>query len=526
MKDKVAELISNTYDIDLRVARILVEKGVRDLELAKATFNPTLENLTPPETLPDFKPAAERILKAIGKQEKILVWGHEDADGVTSVCTLFKVIELLGGVVDYYIPSKAKEGHGLSIPGIDMAKEENVQLIVTVDCGGTCGKEAAYAQSLGIDVVITDHHELPKELPPTPFVNPKLGGGSFPYLAGVGVAFKLAWGLLRFKLGWNIHTIKKELPELFFYTYVGTIADRVPLLCENRIFRLQGEEILSWFRHPLAKAYKNIKGDDPPPEMIITLASAGKTVGRRNLGVELFKAKDEADAEAPLKEILREIEQWTSEAEKLLGEALSKIKIVRNYILLDMGKVEPRFLGFLASRLKDKYNVPTVVLGRKDNGQVAAEVRAPYGFDSLEMLDYLGELFIDYGGHKVASGFTMDEKQLPELVEEMELFFSEKGESLFSLTADLTLSEKDRKILEDLVKVGQVGVEIRALFKHMKLEKVREILSGLPIHDPLGLLDLYGPEETANILLLSCEQGLAVEQVQLCRTSAGQTRAG
>ncbi|RKY96890.1 MAG: hypothetical protein DRQ06_00280 [Candidatus Hydrothermota bacterium] len=519
MNDKIAEQISKTYDIDLKIARILVDKGVTNLDLARATFNPVLENLLPPETLPDFKAALEKILKAVGKEEKILIWGHEDADGITSTCALMKAIEKLGGLVDYFIPAKSSDGHGLSKQGIDMAIEEGVKLIVTVDCGGGSGKEAEYALSKGVDVVVTDHHELPKELPPTPFVNPKMGGGSFPYLAGVGVAFKMAWGILRYKSGWDLYRIRKELPELFFYAYVGTIADRVPLFSENRIFLLEGEKVLSWYRHPLVKAYKNLKGEDPTPEIVISLASAGKTTGRRNLGVELYKASDEADAEIPLKEILKEIEYWTAESERLLKEAQSRIKIVRNYILLDMGEVKPRFLGFLSSRLKDKYNVPTIVLGRKDNGQVAAEVRAPYGFNSLDLLDHLSDIFIDYGGHKLASGFSMDPRQLPELVEEVELYFKEKGNSLYNFSADIILSEKDRKILEDLVKVGQLGVEIRALFKKIKLQKVKELLMGLPVVDPLGLLDLYGPQETVNLLLLSTDQGIAVEQVQLCQPS-------
>lgn len=523
MAKDLVEQIVHEFGIDSRLAKLLVERGVTTFELAQLTFNPNYESIPGPESIPNMRPALERLLSAIGRKEPILVWGHEDADGSTSVAVMMKTIRKLGGVAGYFIPSKAKEGHTLHYGRLKEAVEKGYKLVVTVDSGTSSVFDAVeYQKELGIEIIITDHHELPhgRELPEEIIlVNPKLpGSGSFPYLAGVGVAFKVAWGLFRYKLGWNQLDIEREMPELLVYVLIGTIADRVPLWNENLALVMKGRQAFERISRPFIRAYERLMKTRPSLETMISIVSAGKTKEWRNSGVELLIADDDADAEDILKELMSEIENWTKTSEKLLNHALQKLGRVRRYILLDMGDVEPRYLGFLSSRLKEKFKVPTIVLGRKNNGVVVAEVRTPYGFNSLDLLNSVSHLFIDYGGHKMASGFSMEESALPELAEEVELYFKKYGDVPEEAPpADIVIkgnSPNERKLIHDVERLGRVGFEIKLLFDGVPIGKIRELLRERLVNDPEGLLDLYSSNVRVKMLITSTPDGFKPEFIE------------
>ena len=508
------EQIVEKFNIPEELAEVLIKKGVTNIDLAEATFNPVLENLQPPSTLPNLYPAVDRILRGVGKKENILVFGHEDADGITSTVILLKAIKQLGGNASHYIPSKKNEGYGLQPETIDEFKRRGVQLIVTVDSCSSCIEGVEYAKKAGIDVVITDHHELPDILPDTYIVNPKVGGGSFRYLAGVGVSFKVAWELLKLKLGWDLNEMRNNLPEFFVLTMVGTIADRVPPFCENRIFINEGRKLFDWFNSPYLKAYESYKKQKPSIENLISIISAGKSTNGENVGVKLLMAQDPADAEEYLIPILDAIDKWQKTTQELLEEAKKRVKRVRDYIVIDMENVEPQYLGFLASQLKDAYGVPTIVLGRKSGGKAVAEVRAPYGFNSLDVLNELAHLFIDYGGHAPASGFSLDECDVPELIEELEIYFKNNPFNPGMPYSDLEVNgSKNKFFFESLARLGELGVDLRVLFKGVKLGEIKENLKGLSVIDTESLLDLYPADKSVAILLVSSPQGIRVEKL-------------
>ncbi len=481
--NEVIEKLKVGYNLDEELAHLLYSRGLKHPDLIPVTFEPTVFNLTPPESLPNIREAVRKLLTAIGRRDTICVWGHEDSDGVTSTYVLKTTIDYLGGITTYYIPSKATEGHGLSEKGLKIVKEQGVSLIVTVDSGMGSVKEVEIAREMGIDVIITDHHEIPKVLPDTIVVNPKLGGASFPYLAGVGVAFKVAWGLLKVFKGWGIKEILEKKPDLIIMAAIGTLADRVPLWNENRALYLKGRELFNSWNHPFKTAYQELKGELPDFDIVVSITSAGKSVDGVNPSAEIFLRRDKDEIKPILAGLLQEIEKWQTNTEELLKKALGRISRIRNYILLDMEDTEPRYLGFLASKLKDKYGVPTIVMGRKSDGTVAAEVRAPKGFNSLELLDYLSDLFISYGGHKLASGFSMREENLPHLIEDTEIYFKENGNlsTQYDIEADF---ERFQHLYPQIETLSSNGVEIQVKVVGARVEELKKLVEEGKLSDP------------------------------------------
>lgn len=517
---EVVEEIARNYNISLELAKILFDKGVKNLDLAEATFSPVIENLQPPSTLPDLIPAVERTLRAVGKDEKIVIFGHEDADGITSTAIMLKALKLLGSSPYHYIPSKKNEAYGISKGAVDYIIDRyNATLILTIDSSSSSSDVIEYCKEKGIDVIISDHHEIRGSIPNTYVVNPKRGGDSYSYLAGCGVALKIAWELLSLKAGLDIRRIREEIPELFIFAAIGTVADRVPLFCENRIIYEEGRKALEWFRPSFVKAFENfrkllgINSDRMLIEDLIPIVSAGKSTNGENLGVSLLMSEDITEAEELIKDVWDSSNSWQVNAQHYLDQAKNALKMVRNYILLDLGNAEPQYLGYVAGQLKDTYNVPVIVMGRREDGVVTAEVRAPYGFNSLDMLNYMSDLFIDYGGHKPASGFSMFERDIPELYEQIEAYFKEHPFESTSVNYDVEYSNVDESLLDALSRLGNVGVEIRVLFNNVNIGDLREALKKYTVLDPENLLDLYSAEKKVKTLIVSTALGLKVERV-------------
>ncbi len=459
--DTLVRHIAETYAIHPKIAEILVQKGITTPELVRATFEPTLSNLVSWQTLPDIEALLRAVDQARQKQQRILVWGHEDADGFTSVAVLLAALQHLGLDTRYYVPSKRKEGHGLGEQGFAYARDQGVSLILTVDCCGSDRAAVARARELGFQVVLTDHHELPRELPEAPLVNPKRGGGSFPYLAGVGVALKAAWALLDAFQGLSLQAFREAFPWSFAYAAIGTVADRVPLFSENKIIADEGLRALEASPPPFVQVLTETLGQPPALDLLISVVSSGKRRDHRHEGVDLLLHRDPAALKPLLNTLLQGVQEYRSRGDALLNRAMQEIRSGRRYLLIDLQDAEPQYLGYVASRLKDLYGVPTVVLGRKQE-EIVAEVRAPYGFNSLELLHALSPLFTSYGGHKAASGFSMPPENLASLVEEMELYFRSYRPRLED-QVDLKVSDMTPELWQSVEKVARLGVDLRLL---------------------------------------------------------------
>ncbi len=512
--EDMRRILRDEYGAHPRLVDLLVEAGLTSRPVVEAALNPSLAYLVPPDTLPDIKPAADLILRYLKRGRRILIWGHEDADGFTSTAVMLRALEVMGskpGQVDYVIPSKKKDGHGLSRPILEALAGE-VDLIVTVDCGTSNTAEVAFARELGMEVVVTDHHEPPEVLPDTFVINPKIGGENYPYLAGVGVAFKLAWYLLRLDQKMGLEQMARDLPELFVFTAVGTLADRVPLVSENQILVQTGAELFHTRSLPFVRVLQRKMGNSGDLNALVPLVSSGfSEKNRKSLAVAFLLAREEDEADRILEVLWERVESWNRRAQKALEVALSRLGRVRRYVYVDLPDVEPHYLGFVASRLKDQFGLPTIVTGRKETSEVVGEVRYPHGEDSLEMLRELSHLFLSWGGHKLASGFSMEARDLPEFIEELELFFSQDSEDPPALPVDLELEGVDRELLRDVVRWGRHNVEIHLRIQNTTIEALQQLsFEGIPVVDPAGLLRLYPPETPVEVTLRGGPEGLVL----------------
>ncbi len=513
MSRQIVAYIEEKYGVPKELARILVDKGISNRSLADAFFNPRLTELLPVESLPNGERAVERILSAVGKKKRMVVWGHEDADGVTSVSIMLRSLRLLGADPDYYIPSKRTEGHGLYKAAIDRFAEKGIGFILTVDCCSHDKEVVEYAGEKGIEIVITDHHEISQDIEGLLLVNPKLGGDSYRYLAGCGVAFKIAWGMLSLKAGIGLMDIREKYPELIVFAAIGTIADKVPPISENAIFIKEGEELLKSLHLPFVEVLRKKYDREPSWDILVSIVSSGQSVNGKIPTVDLLLTRSMIEAEEIVEPLLKGSEEWIKKATFYLEEAKKKIGRIRDYILVDLEDTEPRYLGFIANQLRQIYDVPAIVLGRKEDGIGTAEIRAPKGFNSLDLLEYLSPILINYGGHKLASGFSIEEWDIPVLFEEVERYFKRHpfGNNIF---ADLKISGlPDSEYLAHLEELGKLGLEIRVLINHVPLGKIKELMENHSVIDQERLLDLYTSETEVKILLETSSDGLRVLKV-------------
>ena len=263
----IEESLAKEFGIDRIISQLILNRHVASLEDAQRYLHPSLNDLHSPFLMQDMKKGVGRLIKAIYAGEEIVIYGDYDADGITSVVILYKFIKELTGHVSYYIPDRVQEGYGLKIPVIDQFKSKNVKLIITVDCGISDVEQIAYAQSIGIDTIVLDHHEISDALPvAVACINPNRTDCSFPFkhLAGVGIAFYFLIalrGTLRKEGFWKDGKYP-NLKEYLDIVALGTIGDIAPLVGENRIFAKIGLELITEGKRPGIKALKEVSGID------------------------------------------------------------------------------------------------------------------------------------------------------------------------------------------------------------------------------------------------------------------------
>lgn len=409
------------------MALLLLNRGLKNIEEAKLFLEPDLSALFDPFLLKDMPVAAERVHQAILNGEKILVYGDEDVDGISSTVILMQTLKNLGADVHYIIPSKANDGIGLRQHFIEQANQNGVSLIITVDCGTTNFTQVQHASELGIDIIISDHHEVLSEIPKAlAVINPKQIDCPYPFkkLSGAGIAYKLSQAIAMRTMGISAHQWYSVQEQLLCYVLLGTIGDRVPLIGENRIFVKFGFEVLQKVASPWIKAIlENYHPVSKPVNMgtvlslFIPLLSAGESVEGRNVSCELLLTDDIVKAHHWVTQLYNASQDWLTRARA----ALDKIKSNLNYapgselLFVDERETEVDVLSYCASKLKDLLKRPVIMLGYKDD-HIVGEARAPRGFDLMECFRACEEFFIDYGGHKCAAGFSLDPKNLEHVI--------------------------------------------------------------------------------------------------------------
>lgn len=404
------------------LGRILVGRGLTSFDTCKAFFRPALTHLHDPFLFPGMERAVERICKAIACKEYIAIYGDYDVDGVTSTAFLMKVLVSLGAACRYYLPNRISEGYGLSEKGIAELADDGVDVIVTVDCGISACREIEKAKSLGIDVIVTDHHEPKADLPPADaLIDPKIENCGYPDrdLAGVGVALKLAQALC-LRLGkpdeiWQEHL---DLAAL------GTAADIVPLTGENRIITRFGFEKMSTSPNLGLRALISLRGLSgkrlSTSQVVFMLAPCINAVGRLGdpyRGVELLLTEDPAVAGNHARELLTANNERKTLDQRVQEEAFGWIDencdmercfgIVAGHESWHCGVI-----GIVASKITERYHRPAILFSVGENGLAKGSGRSIPGFHLLEALEKCGEHLESFGGHAAAAGMVIRKENM------------------------------------------------------------------------------------------------------------------
>lgn len=494
------------------ILQLLYNRGLTTQETIDEFFSPDYKNdVHDPYLLKGIKTAVERIFYAIKKKEKILVYGDYDADGVTSSVLVIKTLKFLGAKdVAIYIPDRAKEGYGINKEAIGQIKKMNVSLIITVDCGVASWKEVDLANSLGIDVIITDHHWVPEKLPKAlAIINPKQKGDNYPYknLAGVGVAFKLSQALLSSQnkeQNYNDNKTNISFEKwLLDLVAIGTVADSVPLLGENRTLLNYGLIVLGKTKNiGLAELIRKIKSNKSASSakeqtFIIDSDTIGYQISPRinaagrmdhaNTSFELLitESADEAQGLVTSLEILNT--QRQSLTEKIIKQIRERIgKTPKEKIIFEGDSAWPiGILGLIAGKLADEYSRPVFIYNKGENFS-GGSCRSIPSFSIIEALSQCQSLLSEFGGHKGAAGFRTDNKNLEKLKEKIEKIaaLEIKNEELvpsISIDAEVTIKNIDWPFFEKVEKIapyGEANPEPVFLIRHMNVIEMRTVGNG------------------------------------------------
>lgn len=400
------------------IAEMLIRRGLTDPNEIDTFFHPSLSHVHDPFIFPDMDKAVNRIIKAIQHKELITIYGDYDVDGTTSTSMLYLGLRKVGANVDYYIPHRMIDGYGLSLSGIDQIKENGTSLIISVDCGINAIEEVEQINEFGIDIIVTDHHN-PKDVLPKAFaiINPKMEASSYPFkdLAGVGVAYKLLVAVYT-KMNLNTSDLIDKYVDL---VALGTIADIVPLVGENRIFASIGLKRLIEKHNIGLNALINIAGlsqkELNSSDIVFGIAPRINAAGRMGSAlraVELMVSEEEKESEELAQIIEREnsirqqIDQRTFQEACEIIEKKYKNMDETSLIVVSSDGWHPGVIGIVASKLVEKYYKPTIMISFKD-GIGSGSGRSIAGFDLFEALQSVEGYLETFGGHKYAAGLSV-----------------------------------------------------------------------------------------------------------------------
>mgnify|MGYP005758521139 CR=1 FL=1 len=506
-ENKVKDL-SEKYNLNHIIARILVNKGITKKEEIEVFLNPTRKDFHNPFLMPDMEVAVDRILRAIERKEKIIIYGDYDADGITSTTVLRNFLEERGLEISSYIPNRLNEGYGLNKPAIQKIYDKGHRLMITVDCGVSAIEEIEFANSLGMETIVTDHHEPAEVLPNAlAVVDAKRKDNKYPFnqLAGVGVVFKLIQAI----------SIKLKLEEKEFLKYldivcIGTISDIVPLIDENRVIAKLGLKLVAQTKNIGLKVLLDLMGFKNIDSTAISFGIAPRInacgrVGDEQVALELFASKDTNKA----KEIANKLNEYNVQRQniekEIFDEAIEKIEKSerdKNCIIIGSENWHHGIIGIVASKVTDMYFKPSILIcfeGEEGKGSG----RSIPGFDLHEALMKCGEHLEKFGGHSMAVGVTIKRSEFQKLKNALEEYAksSKIDEIVPVINIDSELNLKDIDIesvksLKLLEPYGEANKMPLFLFKNLKINSIRSLSEGkhlkLTLKDENFMLNAIG----------------------------------
>ena len=429
--------LSEQARLDPLVSNLLWARGLTDTVAIKYFLEAKFSELRDPDLLPGVDEAAKRILQAIEAKEPITIYGDYDADGMTATAIMLNCLEMLGANVDYYVPNRLEDSYGLSHEAITRLAQLKRKLIITVDCGIGAVAEAAACRQLGMDLIITDHHQSGEKLPDAvAIVHPKLPGSEYPFagLCGAGVAFKLAWRLCQLTSGAKkVNDRHREyLLSAMTLAAIGTVADVVPLLDENRILVRTALGLMqkhspiglsALMMQTKLQSKSSLSAEDIAFTLAPRLNAAGR-LGQAQLGVELLTTRDPQRAQT-LAQYLERLNGDRESLERSISLAATK-QAKEQYDL----SIEPALvlhspgwhlgvIGIVASRMADKFNRPVVIISVDPTGQKHAtgSGRSAGLVNLYDAFEACRDHLVGCGGHAAAAGLRLDERKIPEFRE-------------------------------------------------------------------------------------------------------------
>ena len=453
------------------MASLLIKRGIKTESAAKRFFRPMLNELIDPFLMNDMDVAVDRLNDAMGRKERIMVYGDYDVDGCTAVALVYKFLQQFYSNIEYYIPSRYEEGYGVSIKGIDHAVETGVKLIIVLDCGIKAVEEIAYAKERGIDFIICDHHVPDEVMPPAvAILNPKREDSTYPFkhLCGCGVGFKLMQAFAK-----NNGIPFSRLIPLLDFCAVSIASDLVPVEGENRILAFHGLKQLNQSCSIGLKAIIEICGltgrELTMSDIVFKIGPRINASGRMQNGVEAVELLVERDLQKALTMATRIDEyndqrrdvdkQMTEEANEIVARLESQ-QHQKSIVLYDEGW-KKGVVGIVASRLTELYFRPTVVL-TIINGMASGSARSVAGFDIYDAIKSCRDLLENFGGHTYAVGLTLKQENIPEFRRRFQEYVShhimpEQTQQTMDIDLEVDFHHISKRLLSELKKLAPHG---------------------------------------------------------------------
>ena len=507
-EEKVEEIAKN-YNINKLLAIILVNRDIIEQEQIKKFLEPKRNDFYDPYQMPDMEIAVERIMKAIDNEEKIIIYGDYDVDGITSVTVLKSFLEERGIKVEEYIPNRLEEGYGLNKKAIDKIVKDGNQLMITVDCGISAIEEVDYANRLGIETIITDHHEPGNELPKAiAVVDAKRKDNKYPFrnLAGVGVVFKLIQAL-----GMRMGLAEKEYLKYLDIVCIGTISDIVPLVDENRVIVKLGLKLVEQTKNLGLKSIIQSSGYNQVDSNTVSFGVAPRInacgrMGHQEEALKLFLATD-ANEVSELTQKLNEYNKIRQETEKnIYNEAVEEIEknklYDKNTIVVMKENWHHGVIGIVSSKITELYFKPSILLCEEgENGKGSG--RSIPGFDLYEALTKCKQSIDKFGGHSMAIGINIKKDKFEEFKEELEKIAEEQNIKeivpILKIDAQIRLDDINKEMVESLKQLEPFGEENKMpvfAFRNLKINSIRALSEGkhlkLTLKDNKNIVNAIG----------------------------------
>lgn len=511
-EEEIVKKVASENQVSELIATILVNREVVDKREVEMFLNPTRNDFHNPYLMPDMEQAVARLETAIKENEKMIIYGDYDVDGVTSITVLKKFLKDRGMTnVGYYIPKRLDEGYGLNKDAIEKIYEEGYKLIITVDCGITAMEEIVYAYSLGMEVIVTDHHEPLDEIPKAvAVIDCKRKDSEYPFkgLAGVGVVFKLTQAISQ-RLGLE----EKEYLKYLDIVCVGTISDIVPLVDENRVISKLGLKLIAQTRCLGLKSLLDVNVGKNSVINANTVSfgiapriNACGRIGYEQEAVKLFMTENWVEARETT-EKLNQYNRTRQEIEKNIFEEAKEIiekNSMQNNNTIVIGKEgwHHGVIGIVASKITEIYFKPTILIGFED-GIGKGSGRSVPGFDLHEALHSLGGYLEKYGGHEMAVGVTVKQEKFQEFAERLEEkakeAHTEQIVPIISIDKEITPKELTIEMAESLLELEPYGTSNKTpifLIKGLKIDSIRTLVEGkhlkLTLQDGTNIINCIG----------------------------------